>query len=182
MNNFKDQSMFIRNSHSFVPKNKKLRKLLYKLYFISLLRKIVNLGSKIVSLKLRSEEAMGLLFRRNFQLTVLDTLNTLNNASYASEIQSAIPIVEGEKKASLGAVVMSLSRLQNKGFITILSAEKGKSSMQSNRRRKYTITLTGKVELDKYYRFSERSSMERKYLMPETANSVEPIPLLKGNF
>lgn len=168
--------MLTINLLTFIPKNKKFRKILYKLYYFYFLRRIAHLRNMIILFKEKGEEIMGLLFRRNLQLTLLDTLNAINGAAYASEIQSLIPTIEGEKEPSLGAVVMTLSRLERKGLISIIYINENKHSLKNNQRRKYTITLAGKVELNKYSRSSVLSPKEENHLIPEIKNATGAIP------
>lgn len=143
---------------------------LYTYIYLLILKKIKSSQNRVILLNEESQEAMSLLFRRNFQLVLLDTLNVLGKGAYASEIQSNIFNTEGEKLPSLGAIVMSLSRLHKKGLVSYTLCNSNNRSTDSNKRRRYVITLAGRRELDKFLS-SFKSRPERK---------VESAPEAKG--
>ncbi|PTN09696.1 helix-turn-helix transcriptional regulator [Nitrosomonas aestuarii] len=158
----------------FLIKNRKRRKILSKLYFFRIIRRTNFIQNKMIIFKAKGQEIMSLLFRRNLQILLLDTLNDLNRAAYASEIQSSVSTADGAKKPSLGAIVMTLSRLDDKGLISILNPKDKNPKTKNEQRRKYTITLAGKREAEKYHQLSQSLPKNRSSLMPETNNT--PVP------
>ncbi|MDO8993159.1 MAG: PadR family transcriptional regulator [Nitrosomonas sp.] len=115
-----------------------------KFYLLNLLRKVNDCTFLI---KKGNEEAMNVIFRKNFQIILLDILDSVNVEKgkagvSAAELQSIINETGQSKKASLGTIVMSLARLAEKGLISF--------DTEISSRRRYSITLAGKTALRDY--------------------------------
>lgn len=107
-----------------------------------------------------------MLFRKNFQLSLLDILHDINKSAFASEIQSCVSTIKGEKKPSLGAVVMTLNRLEEKGLVSFI-LENNDSNFNGTNRRIFTITAKGKCALKDH--LNSFRSLAKLYPAPDPA-------------
>lgn len=139
-----------------------------KLYLLKLLFKVKIYLSLT---KKENDEAMNVLFRKNFQIILLDILNTTeaSNGISASQIQTVIKETENAKKPSLGTVVMSLARLAEKGLISF-------ESDKISSRRKYVITLAGKKALREYLNSYRSLHSQAGKTIPATIDIQSLIP------
>jgi DNA-binding PadR family transcriptional regulator len=103
-----------------------------------------------------------MLFRRNFQLIVLDALEGFTDGCFASELKGVISKSDKEQESSLGAVVMSLNRLEDKGLVGF-TIDDSEAARGGKARRRYFITLKGKHALVSHL----KSFKSLKRILPE---------------
>jgi len=87
------------------------------------------------------------MFKTNLQVAVLSILNNQKGA-YISDIKESL-MIHIKKDYSLGAVITTLDRLDDKGLVNF---REGEASLQkgSRKRRYYEITTAGREAITSY--------------------------------